>query len=114
MSKGKGGLVAYFGINDMKVVDDRRESDPQSQLIIDAFVYQVAKEVGAMATVVKGKIDTIILTGGIAYSKYITEQIRERVEFIAPVRVCAGELEMKALAQGALRVLRGQEEAKVY
>jgi butyrate kinase len=114
MSKGKGGLVAFFGINDMKAVDDRRESDPTSQLVIDAFIYQVAKEIGAMSTVVKGKLDAIILTGGIAYSKYITEQVRERVEFIAPVRICPGELEMQALAQGALRVLRGQEEAKVY
>ena len=114
MIKGKGGLVAYFGINDMKELVARSENDPKVKLIVDAFVYQVAKEIGAMATVVKGKLDAIILTGGIAYNKCITNQIKERVEFMAPVHVRPGELEMQALAGGALRVLRGEEEAKVY
>ncbi|MCL2617264.1 MAG: butyrate kinase, partial [Defluviitaleaceae bacterium] len=114
MIKGKGGLVAYFGSNDMKEIDERRESDPKAQLIIDAFAYQISKEIGSLATVVMGKVDAIILTGGIAFSKYITGQISERTSFIAPVHTYPGEEEMSALAGGALRVLRGEEEAKIY
>jgi len=114
MNKGKGGVVAYFGTNEMKELDDRRENEPEVQLVIDAFAYQVSKEIGSLSPVVKGKLDAIILTGGIAYSKYITGQIKERVEFLAPVYIFPGELEMAALAGGALRVLRGEEEAQTY
>ena len=114
MAKGKGGVIAYFGTNDMKALEDRRFDEPEVQLIVDAMAYQVAKYIGSMATVVSGKVDAIILTGGIAYSKYMTGEIKNRVEFIAPVHVYPGEEEMSALAGGALRVLRGEEEAKTY
>lgn len=78
------------------------------------MAYQIAKGIGELATVVKGKVDAIILTGGIAYSKMMTGLITERVEFIAPVMVEAGENEMEALAYGALRVLEGKESAREY
>lgn len=114
MAKGKGGVIAYFGTNDMKELDERRLNEPEVQLVVDAMAYQVAKYIGSMATVVSGKVDAVILTGGIAYSKYITGQIQDRVSFIAPVYIYPGEEEMSALAGGALRVLRGEEEALTY
>ena len=80
----------------------------------DAFGYNVAKEVGAMATVLSGKVDAIILTGGIARAKYLMEQIKERVEYIAPVHIYPGEDEMGALARNGFDVLDGKEEAKIY
>lgn len=78
------------------------------------MAYQIAKEIGAGATVLKGKVDAIVLTGGIANDQELMGWIKERVEFIAPVKVYPGEMEMKAMAQGALRVLRGQEEVREY
>jgi butyrate kinase len=78
------------------------------------MIYQVAKAIGAMATVVEGKVDRVVLTGGVAHSERITSGIRRRVEFIAPVVVVPGEEELPALARGALRVLRGEEPAKEY
>ncbi|MBQ9942258.1 MAG: butyrate kinase, partial [Christensenellaceae bacterium] len=79
-----------------------------------AFHYQIAKEIGAMAAVLSGKVDQIILTGGIAYGKETVAALREKVEWIAPITVYPGEDELLALTQGALRVLTGEEEAKVY
>ena len=90
------------------------EGDEYAALVRDAFFYQISKDAGAMAAVLNGKVDQIILTGGIAYGKYATEEITKRVQFIAPVTVYGGEDELLALAQGALRVLNGEEEAKVY
>ena len=84
------------------------------KLVFDAFIYQVSKDIGAMATVLKGKVDQIILTGGIAYGEQVTSDIKDRVSFIAPVTVYPGEDELLALAQGALRVMNGEEEAKIY
>ena len=78
------------------------------------MAYQIAKEIGAMSTVINGKVDAIVLTGGMANSNKLVDLIRERVEFIAPVHVFPGEQEMKALAMGALRVLKGEEQAKIY
>jgi butyrate kinase len=78
------------------------------------MAYQIAKEIGAMATVLSGKVDAIILTGGVAYNKKITEWISEMVSFIAPVELVPGEDEMLALAQGALRIVNGEEKAKIY
>ena len=83
-------------------------------LIYNAFVYQVAKDIGAQATVLNGKVDRIIFTGGIAYQKSLIEDMEKKVGFIAPFTVYPGEDEMLALCQGALRVLNGEEEAKVY
>lgn len=112
---GNGGFNAYLGTNDAREVQARAEAgDEKAQLVLDAFIYQVSKNIGAMGAVLKGKVDQIILTGGIAYGKYVTEQITERVQHIAPVTVYGGEAELLALAQGGLRVMTGEEEAKIY
>lgn len=113
--RGKGGLVAYLGTNDARDVMKMIEAgDANAKLIFDAMGYQIAKEIGAMATVLKGSIDAIVLTGGVAYSKYLTEYITEMVSFMAPVIIKPGEDEMWALNEGVLRVLSGQETAKIY
>ena len=112
---GQGGLVAYLDTNDMRdVLKASAEGDEKAKLIYDAFIYQVSKDVGAMATVLKSNVEAIILTGGIAYSDVVVNSIKERVSFIAPVVVYGGEDEMLALAQGALRLLNGEEQAKEY
>lgn len=112
---GKAGLVGYLGTNDARdVVKMIENGDKKAELIFDAMAYQIAKEIGSMATVLKGKIDAIVLTGGIAYSNLLCEKISKRVSFIAPVKVYPGEDEMLALAEGALRVLNGEEQAKIY
>lgn len=112
---GKGGAVAYAGTNDFKVVADKADAgDKDSKLIYDAYIYQIAKEIGQDAAVLSGKVDAILLTGGIAYNKGITGKIKEKVSFIAPVVVYPGEDELLALTQGALRVLKGEEKAKEY
>ena len=112
---GKAGFNAYCGSNDARDIEKMaKEGDANAQLVFDAFLYQVSKDIGASATVLNGKVDQIILTGGIAYGKYATEEIIKRVSFIAPVTVYGGEDELLALAQGALRVLNGEEEAKIY
>ncbi|WP_291569637.1 butyrate kinase [Clostridium sp. UBA4548] len=115
MITGKGGIVAYLGTNDAKAVDERAAAgDAEAKLIYDAMGYQVAKEIGKCAAVLSGKVDAIILTGGIAYSKNLVNYIKERVEFISQVVVYPGEDEILALAEGGLRVLRGEEAAKEY
>lgn len=112
---GGGGLTAYLGTNDGREVMKRIKSgDSYARLIYEAMAYQIAKEIGAGATVLKGKVDVIVLTGGIANDRELVGWIKERVEFIAPVKVYPGEMEMKAMAQGALRVLRGEEEILEY
>lgn len=113
--KGNGGLVAYLGTNDAREVEAMIEKgDKKAELLYEAMAYQIAKEIGACASVLKGKVDGIILTGGIAYSKSFTQMIVDRVNYIKDVTVYPGEDEMIALAQGGLRVLTGSEEAKVY
>ncbi len=112
---GGGGLNAYLHNNNMQECEKMaNDGDENAKLVVDAFTYQISKNIGAMAAVLKGKVDQIILTGGIAYEKFITDSIKSRVEFIAPVTVYSGEDELLALAQGALRVLNGEEEAKIY
>lgn len=112
---GKGGLVAYVGSNDgREVVEMIEKGDKKAELVYKAMAYQVSKEIGACAAVLKGKVDAIILTGGIAYDKDFTKWIKEDVEFISDVLIYPGEDEMIALAEGGLRVLRGEEEAKKY
>ena len=113
---GKGGFNAYLGTNDARDVEDLafNKNDANAKLVYDAFLYQVAKDVGAQAAVLSGKVDQIILTGGIAYSKYATEELKKRIGFIAGVTIYAGEDELLALCQGALRVMNGEEEAKEY
>ncbi len=113
--RGKGGLVAYLGTNDAREVLKMIESgDEQAKLVFEAMGYQIAKEIGAMATVLKGDIDGIVLTGGVAYSEYLTNYIREMVGFMAPVIVKPGEDEMLALNEGILRIMSGEETAKIY
>ncbi|MGO1528068.1 butyrate kinase [Senegalia sp. (in: firmicutes)] len=113
--KGQGGLVAYLDTNDAREVDEMIDNgDEKAELIYKAMAYQVAKEIGACAAVLKGKVDGIILTGGIAYDKLFISWIEESIEFIGKVFIYPGEDEMIALAQGGLRVLRGEEEAKEY
>jgi butyrate kinase len=112
---GKGGFVAYLNTNDAKEVGEKVEAgDERCKLIFEAMGYQVAKEIGKCAAVLSGKVDAIILTGGIAYGKLMVKYIKERVEFICPVVVYPGEDELLALAEGGLRVLRGEEKAKEY
>lgn len=115
MIKGKGGLVAYLGSNDgREVVKMIENGDENAKLIFEAMAYQVAKEIGSCATVLKGKVDAIILTGGLAYGEMLTTWIKNRVSFISDVVIYAGEDEMSALALGGLRVLRKEEEAQIY
>lgn len=112
---GRGGLIAYLGTSDGREVEKRIENgDKEAALIYEAMAYQTAKEIGAYATVLKGKVDAIILTGGLLYDVNIKNWLIDRVGYIAPVKVYPGEDEMLALAQGGLRVLRGEEEALVY
>ena len=115
MVMGKGGLVAYLGTNNADEVEKRiQNGDEYAREVYEAMAYQIAKEIGAMATVLKGKVDAVVLTGGLANSKMLVDWITERVSFIAPVLVFPGEDEMRALALGVLRVLRGEEQAKEY
>jgi len=112
---GQGGIVAHLGTNDVREVYKKiEEGDKKAELILDAMAYQTAKEIGAMAVVLKGHVDAIGITGGIAYNEDFVKRISERVKFIAPVYVYPGEDEMLALAQGAYRVLSGEEKAKMY
>lgn len=115
MIKGKGGLVAYLGTNDGRIVEERIEQgDKEAELVYEAMAYQISKEIGSYATVLKGDVDAIILTGGIAYDKKFIQWIKESVEFISKVIVYPGEDEMSALAEGGMRVLKGEEVAKIY
>lgn len=114
MLNGNGGFNAYVGTNDMRDLVKMAEKDENAKLVMDAFHYQLEKEIGAMAVVLGGKVDQIILTGGIAYNALTQEHMKNAVEWIAPVTIYPGEDELLALAQGALRVMNGEEEAKVY
>jgi len=112
---GKGGLVAYLGTNSAQEVHDMvKKGDKKAKLVYEAMAYQVAKEIGAMAVVLKGHVDAIVFTGGIAYDDMFLGWIIDRVKFIAPVMKYPGEDEMIALAQGGLRVLKGEEAALTY
>ena len=112
---GGGGFNAYLGTNDMrdvaKMID---EGDSHADEVREAFILQVCKNIGSMSCVLKGKVDQIIVTGGIAYNKAVVDKMEERAGFIAPFTVYPGEDELLALTQGALRVLSGEEEAMVY
>ena len=116
MLKGNGGVMAYLHTTDIKDVVEKAQVNPTSEqaLVLNAMCYQIGKEIGAMATVLNGKVDAILLTGGIAYSKVVTDHITEMVKFIAPVKIYPGEDEMKALAMNGLFVLRGELKPKNY
>jgi butyrate kinase len=109
----EGGIYSYLGTKDLREVERRiAAGDERAALIFDAMVYQIAKDIGAMGTVLNGRIDAILLTGGMARSEKLIEQLRGAIEWIAPVAVYPGEDELQALAEGALRVLRGEEVAR--
>jgi len=111
-----GGLSAYLGTNKANEVKDRvLAGDKQAEEIFKAMAYQVAKEIGACAAVLNGKVEAIVITGGVAFNQIFTDWIKERVSFISPkFMVFPGEDEMPALAAGALRVLKGEEKAREY
>ena len=112
---GQAGLTAHLGSNDMRAIEKRiSEGDEHAKLIVDAMIYHVAKNIVAEGAVLCGKIDAILLTGGLARSEYIITGLRRRIDFLAPVYCYPGEDEMEALAMNALEVLRGRQEAKVY
>lgn len=113
--KTKGGLMAYFGVNDTRVVEKMvNNGDEQAKLVYEAMALNTAKHICSEAAVVSGRVDAVILTGGIAYSELFTHMVKDRVEFLAPVVIYAGENEMESLALGGLRVLRGEEQAKEF
>ena len=114
MINGNGGFNAYLGTNDMREVVEMAKTDEKAALVRDAFHYQLGKEIGSMAVVLDGKVDQIILTGGIAYNQITCDYFKDHCGFIAPITVYPGEDELLALAQGALRVMNGEEEAKTY
>lgn len=115
MLAGRGGVMAHLGTASMYDVGNMvREGDPKATLILNAVCYTVAKEIGAMATVLEGKMEAIILTGGIAHNELVVKGIEARCAFLAPIAVYPGENEMEALADNALRVLRGEAVPKIY
>lgn len=112
---GQGGLVGYLGTNDAELIAKRiAAGDKEAKLIYEAMAYQVAKEIGACSAVLSGRVDAIVLTGGLAYGDEFVKLISDRINWIADVFVQPGENELQALAEGALRVLRGEEDVKVY
>lgn len=112
---GKAGLNAHLGTNDMREILKRiQNGDEHAKLIVDAMIYHIAKNIAAEGAVLCGKVDAILLTGGLAHSEYIISELRRRIGFLAPVYTFPGEDEMEALALNALAVLQGRREAKVY
>lgn len=110
-----GGLVSHLNTSEvLDVLAMIEDGHAYAKLVLDAMSYQIGKFIGAMAVALEGKVDAIILTGGISRSELITGDIKKMVDFIAPVEVNAGEFEMEALASGALRILRGEEKPKEY
>ncbi|MDR0962430.1 MAG: butyrate kinase [Mediterranea sp.] len=115
MIYGRGGLLAHLGTTDMQaIVAAIEKGDTHAKLIVDAMTYQVAKSIGAQATVLQGKVDAILVTGGIAHSEYVTTLLKERVAFIAPVYVYPGEDELEALALNVLGVYRDELMVEEY
>ena len=115
MISGEGGMYAYLHTRDAREAEQRAaDGDATAELVLQAMAYQTAKEIGAMATVLHGDVDRIVITGGLARSETLVRTIVERVSFLAQVVLHPGEEEMESLAAGALRVLRGEEEAREY
>lgn len=110
-----GGMYDYLGTKNTMEIEERiMNGDEKAKLVLDAFIYQVSKEISSYGATFSGDVDRIILTGGIAKSSFITNSIVEKVKYLAPVDVIPGELEMEALALGALRIMKGEEDAKEY
>ncbi|MGO3732047.1 MAG: butyrate kinase [Vagococcus sp.] len=114
-TRKKGGMISYLGTNSGIEVEERiLAGDDEARLVLEAMAYQVAKGIGELATVLKGDVDKIVITGGLAYSDRLIDWITERVSFIAETSAYPGEFEMEALRNGALRILSGEEEAQVF
>ena len=110
-----GGMYDYLGTKDAQEAERRMEAgDEKARLIYEAYVYAIAKEICSYAAALDGKVDRIVLTGGIAHSDYVVREVSRMTAFLAPMEVVAGEFEMEALALGALRVLRGEEQPLTY
>ncbi|MFC2104619.1 butyrate kinase [Bacteroidota bacterium] len=115
MIKGEGGFVAYLGTNDAYDVEMRiKDGDEEARKVHDAAAYQLGKTIGSLSTVLKGKVDAILLTGGMAYDKLIVDYVKEMVSFIAPIVVYPGEDEMEALALNGYMVMKGEVEPSIY
>ncbi len=113
--RGMGGIKAHLGTHDGRFVEKMiADGDRKAKLVYEAEAYQIAKGIGELAPVLNGKIDYIVLTGGLAHSKMMTAMITERVGYIGPVEIMPGEVEMEALAFGALRILRGEESPSIF
>lgn len=113
--RGKGGIYSYLNTNDLRKVEEMiSDGDKYAEIVYDAMVYQMAKAIGEMATVVDGDVDAIIVTGGIAHSNMFTSKLKKKVGFISHVEIMPGENEMESLAFGALRVLKGEETAREF
>jgi butyrate kinase len=111
----ESGLTSYMGTNDFRAVAEKAmDGDSRAQEVVEAMAYQIAKEIGAMASVLRGRVDTVVYTGSMAYSDYLIGLIDGRVSFIADKMVLPGENELESLAMGALEVLEGREEAREY
>lgn len=108
----EGGVFSYLGTHDVANILDR--DDEETRLVLRAMLHQIIKEVGAMAAVLDGQVDAVLITGGMAHAGVIAQELERRLRWIAPVRVYPGEDELRALAEGALRVLRGAEAARSY
>ena len=115
MITGKGGLNAHLGTTDLMEIEERiNNGDKHAKLVLDAMIYHVAKAIAAQSAVLCGKIDAILLTGGMAHSEYLISELRKRIDFLAPTYCFPGEDEMGALAGNAAAVLKGKREAKEY
>lgn len=115
MLTGEGGLYAYAGHKDAQRLEkEARDGDPKAMLLQAAMAYQISKEIGAMATVLAGEVDAILITGGMAHNPDLTAEVKKRVEFIAPVLIFPGEDEMRALAQNGSLLLSGKIQARNY
>lgn len=113
---GQGGIVSYIGTNDVRIVEKRayEENDLYCREIFEAMAYQIAKEIGAYSVVLKGKIDAILITGGLAYSDMLIKLIKDRIDWIAPIKIYPGEDEMQALAENVYMALKGELSIKEY
>ena len=112
---GQGGIVAHLHTNDMRRVEELvKDGDRRAELIYRSMAYNIAKEIASLAPVLEGRIDAIVITGGIAFDNDFVDLIRRRIDFLAPLIILPGEDEMAALTQGALRVLQGEEEARTW
>ncbi len=111
----KGGLTGYLGTPDIREIERRiDDGDDEARIVYEAMIYQIAKEIGSMAASLGGKLNAVVLTGGLARSERLLEKLKALISFLGPIRVYPGEDEMKALAAGALRVLKGEEQEREY